>query len=155
MIDTTARFKKRIGRAVKAHYRAAESYDFWDKLATAGSVFGGVLVIIVGIYAELLKAGLNKFGHLPGIVITGLGFGIFVLTTSQIIWKWSAKSESHRVAASKYAGQRRKLEMSIDQGRTEDLKSIGQELDTLGDQSPMVPGRIWRWADKAYKDKPN
>lgn len=149
-MDPERKLKKRVGRAVKAHYRAASSYDFLDKAATASSVFGSVLVIVAGIYVEFLRAQLEPLRYWPGLILTAVGFVIFVLTTSQLIWRWNAKGEAHKVAASKYAAIRRKVEVSIDHGRPTNFDQISQELDLLGDASPMVPGRIWKWADRKY-----
>lgn len=141
---------RRTGRCVKAHYRAANVFEFWDKLATMASILGGVLLLLAGVYVEFLRNRLESFGLLPGLLLAAAGFAVFALTTCQALWKWGSRSEKHRLIGARYAAVRRSIEGKPDASSKGAFSSEIADLDSLGQEGVLVPDGIWRWAEKEY-----
>ena len=146
-----AKLLRRTGRAAKAHYRAAVRYGFLDNIATAASLFGGVLVIVASLYAELLRNQIVALGLAPLAVLTVAGFLIFVLTGAQAVWNWRAKSEQHRQVGALYAKARRAVDAAGDNEAA--LRKCRAQVDEIGEDSILVPPDIWKWAEREYAQK--
>jgi len=125
-----------------AHTRAAVNFERRSRLL-------GVPVIIVS-----TAVGASIFagaGSSPSLkIIAGLlSLGAAVLSSLQTALKYPEIAAQHKAAAQKYGKLRREVEVQLalkleDQPKlTLWLNKIEQEWDTLEDQSPIIPQRIY------------
>jgi hypothetical protein len=125
-----------------AHTRAAVSFE-------RRSRFLGVPVIIVSTaVGTSIFAGVESSPTLK--IIAGLlSFGAAVLSSLQATLKYPEIAVQHKAAAQKYGQLRREIEVLLavkpeEQTKlTQSLDKFQKEWDTLDDQSPTIPQRIY------------
>lgn len=137
----------------RAHYLAHDRY------ARRHKWFGLPAAILSGAVGATLVATFR--GNPDPYIQLGAGFISIVggiLSTFQTFYNFSALAERHKVAAVQYMAMRRRLDLMIlfqeprdGASRTalEELKSIHDDLDDLGKNSPPIPDADW---DKARTD---
>lgn len=126
--------------------RARESqfshYDAAKKLRNHGQNLGIPVIIITAVLgASAFGSILTETVPLFAKLIAGLlGLAAAILSSLQTFFKFSERSEKHKVCAAKYGAIRRELEFFHTQGNITDaeLKEIRLKLDKLAEDAPDV-----------------
>lgn len=142
--------------------RARESqfshYDAADRLGHYGQVFGVPVIVITAIvgasaFASILAEAVPLYAKL----IAGLcSLGATVLSSLQTFFKFSERSEKHRIFAAKFGAVRRELEMLHVQTQTQltttELTAVRMKLDKLAEEAPDVGTAVFSRSN-VKKDK--
>jgi len=129
-----------------AHTRAAVIFE------TRSRLLGVPVVIVSTAVGTSIFAGAGSSPTLK--IIAGLlSFGAAVLSSLQAALKYPEIAAQHKAAAQKYGQLRREIEVQLavkpeEQKLTHVLDKFQQAWDTLDDQSPTIPQRIY---DKSAK----
>nr|WP_312986608.1 SLATT domain-containing protein [Comamonas koreensis] len=140
--------------------RARESqfshYDAAKRLGHYGRIFGVPVIIITAIvgasaFASILADAVPLYAKL----IAGLcSLAATVLSSLQTFFKFSERSEKHRVFGAKFGAVRRELEVLHvqDQIAATDLNAIRTKLDKLAEEAPDVEAAIFSLAKAKLDD---
>lgn len=124
-----------------SHYGAAK------RLGNYGRVFGVPVIVITAIVgASAFASILSQTVPLYAKLIAGLCSLIAtVLSSLQTFFKFSERSEKHRIFGAKFGAVRRELEMLHVQGQIKptDLTTVRARLDKLAEDAPDVDAAIF------------
>ncbi len=123
------------------HYEAAKLYDRLN-YALGIPVIGLSTLVGSSVFSQMGQSIEHWFQ--VGIGLTS--FLAAVLASLQTFFKFSEKSERHRIAAAKYGALRREIEEILathPQPDREVVNTLRQKLDRLADEAPPIPDRIW------------
>ena len=131
--------------------RARESqfshYDAAKRLGHYGRVFGVPVIIITAIVgASAFASILAETVPLYAKLIAGLcSLAATVLSSLQTFFKFSERSEKHRIFAAKFGSVRRELEMLHVQAQimATELTAVRTKLDKLAEEAPDVDAAVF------------
>ena len=136
-----------------AHTRCATLYDRRNLLLGV-PVVGLTTIVGTSIFATLAS------GQQPiwvRVLIALLSIGAAVLASLQTFLRYSELSQKHKAAAVQYGTLRREIEdlltLSEELIDRESVKSIRSRWDTVEQESPSIPQRIYDLAASEYRDK--
>lgn len=124
-----------------SHYNAAK------RLGSYGRVFGVPVIIITAIvgasaFASILSQTVPLFAKL----IAGLcSLAATVLSSLQTFFKFSERSEKHRIFGAKFGAVRRELEVLHIQAqiKSTELTAVRAKLDKLAEEAPNVDAAVF------------
>lgn len=124
-----------------SHYGAAE------RLGNYGRVFGVPVIIITAVVgASAFASILSQTVPLCAKLIVGLcSLAATVLSSLQTFFKFSERSEKHRIFAAKFGSIRRELEVLHVQAqfKTTELTAVRAKLDKLAEEAPDVEAAVF------------
>lgn len=132
------------------HYGAAK------RLGNYGRIFGVPVIVITAIvgasaFASILAESVPLYAKL----IAGLcSLAATVLSSLQTFFKFSERSEKHRLFGAKFGAVRRELEVLHIQTQISpaDLASVRAKLDKLAEEAPDVDVAVFSREESARKD---
>lgn len=124
-----------------SHYNAAK------RLGSYGRVFGVPVIVITAIVgASAFASILSQTVPLYAKLIAGLcSLAATVLSSLQTFFKFSERSEAHRVFGAKFGAVRRELEVLHIQAqiKSTELAAVRTKLDKLADEAPDVDAAVF------------
>jgi hypothetical protein len=127
-----------------AHYQMA------DTLESRGRFLGVPVILLTALIGTgvLASVATDVIPNGSKIVAGLLSLAASVLSSLQTFFNYSDRAEKHRNSAARFGVVRRKLENLYAQ-RSEAISqqlvdSLRQELDALAQESPRVPGGVFR-----------
>ena len=132
-----------------AHYGAAK------RLGRYGRLFGVPVILITAIVgASAFVSILSQTVPLSAKLIAGLcSIAATVLSSLQTFFKFSERSEKHRLFGAKFGAVRRELELLRIQSQIKpaELTAIRVKLDKLAEEAPDVDAAVFS-REKAQRD---
>jgi hypothetical protein len=141
----------RILTSARAHWVTTNILETYARGSTFLAIVSGFIVSLL-VAIPIAFGGLyQQYALLINLTIFVIGSFSSIISTSQAIFRWGERSQSHRIAASHYTNTRRRLEMmQLNLPLSaEELAPILEELTRLSDITPSVPEHIWK---RAYRE---
>lgn len=139
--DLVLAWLRRARESQFSHYSAAK------RLGNYGRVFGVPVIIITAIVgASAFASILAQTVPLYAKLIAGLcSLTATVLSSLQTFFKFSERSEKHRIFAAKFGAVRRELEMLhiLGQVKPSELIALRTKLDKLAEEAPNVDAAVF------------
>lgn len=139
-----------------AHTRCATLYDRRN-LMLGVPVVGLTTIVGTSIFATLASAQQRVW---ISVLIALLSIGAAVLASLQTFLRYSELSQKHKAAAVEYGTLRRRIEALLprsdkltDPESNESMEFIRSRWDTVEQESPSIPQRIYDLAASQYEVK--
>lgn len=148
--DLLKYWRFRIHRVQIAHYECAR---YFERLHLWLGLPAVVLSTVVG---TTVFASLSKVTDLAFQIAVGLLSVIAaVLTGLQTFLRYSELAERHRLVGARFANLKHRIELltafppATEAEFNSSLQSVEDAWSKLREESPMLPGRIWKRIEKA------
>jgi hypothetical protein len=145
--DLVLAWLRRARESQFSHYGAAK------RLSGYGRLFGIPVIVITAIVgASAFASVVSQTVPLYAKLIVGLCSLIAtVLSSLQTFFKFSARSEKHRIFGAKFGAIRRELEVLHIQSQVKstELTAIRVKLDKLAEEAPNVDAAVFFYREKA------
>ena len=128
----------RATRAQFGHQLQAERTR-WFHLALGIPVLIFTTVVGTGAFAAINDTTTNAWKIAAGVI----SILAAVLASVQTFLAFGERSDRHRVAATRYAGTRRSIELAITNHDADAVLFIKGEMDRIGGASPQIDTRAW------------
>lgn len=148
--DLLENWRFRMHRVQLAHYECARHFErlhLW---------LGLPAIILSTLVGTTVFASLSKVTDVALQITVGLLSVIAaVLTGLQTFLRYSELAEKHRLAGARFANLKHRIELlatfppETEAEFSSSLKGMEEVWSTLREESPMLPGRIWRRIEKA------
>ena len=82
-----------------------------------------------------------------------------VMATLQTLFNFAEREERHKKYGAKYATLKRKLELAFtsnsmgEEEFSKFAKELLKQMETLGEESPHIPSKVWFKTEKRYKSR--
>jgi hypothetical protein len=138
-------------------------YDAGRYFAKLNHSLGIPVIVLSAIVGTSVFATLEQQVDLRIRIVFGLtNVAIAVLGSLQTFFGYAERVEKHRLAGAKYGSIARELEQVIASGdattKRELLDRLREHMDSLSQESPQIPPKIWRraetWFAEATSRKP-
>lgn len=143
------KWMKRLRESQFSHYEAAKALG---RSNFALGIPAVVLSTFVGtsIFASLGETLTSSVQILVGIISVLAA----TLSALQTFLGFSERAAKHRAIASRYGAARRKIEellaISGNSISPEEVSNLRREIDSISEEAPNVPDRIWERVQKKY-----
>lgn len=148
-------YRRNYAIVCRSHYLASA------RIGTFNNLLGVPVVVLTTIVGTSIFGTLNESPDLNWRIATGLlSITAAILASLQTFLKFSERSDKHKIAGSRYAAMRRRLEVFLlrhkgqpTEGRKDaldELEEIIKRFAELADDSPSIPDKDYRKAEEEF-----